>query len=206
MWPWPAHNKQPIRTQILHHHQAFSPSNLPGSTESTWRNKKGKTVRDGNEATGLKWALGLGRLIDFAALSLASRYTWICTSGYMESLIYSLILCQHPAVLSRPSLLNINNSWLTLILCNSTIVSGQGSIKFSSLSSFQLSGMLNISCHRPPGQVSVWLDERFRRTACRCPRKANQAVQWCSKNPFGVYFSSFLVMNSNSVVFFNIEE
>lgn len=175
VWPWPEHNKQPRRIQILHNQQAFSPSNLPGSTQSTWRNKK-KEKLSVMEIRRLVWnrLSASACLIDFVELSSASRYTWICTLGYMGTLIYSLILCEQPAAphraVSAYSRLNINNSWLTLILCNSTIVSGRGSIKFSSLSSFLLDGVLNISCYRPAGQVSVWLDERSRRTACRCPR------------------------------------
>ena len=170
MWPWPEHDKQPIRTQTSHHCQAFGPSHLPGSTHSTWRDKKRKNCPWWNQAAGLTRAPASAPLIDFVEWSSAWRCTWMWTSGYTGTLIYSLVLCQHPAV-TEPSLLNINNSWLTLILCNSTIVSGQGSIKFSSLSSFQLDGVLNISCYRPPGQVGVWLDERSRRTACRCPRR-----------------------------------
>lgn len=111
---------------------------------------------------------------------------WYCVSSY--------------TVLSGPSLLNINNSWLTLILCNSAIVSGQESIKFSSLSSFHLDGMLNISCHWPLGQVSMWLDECSRRTYSRCFRKAYPAaVQWCSSKN-SIFGCSFLVMKSNSVL------
>lgn len=70
VWPWPEHNKQPIRIQMLHYQQAFSPSNLPGSTQSTWRNKKGKTVRDGNQATGLKSPLSLGLSYWFCGVKL----------------------------------------------------------------------------------------------------------------------------------------
>lgn len=70
------------------------------TTESTWRNKKtekGESVRGENEASGLNRLEALARLIDF----VASRYTWICTIGYMGTLIYSLIQCQHPAVTQR---------------------------------------------------------------------------------------------------------
>lgn len=203
MWPWPEHNKQPIRIQTSHHCQAFGPSHLPGSTQSTWRDKKGKTVRDGIRRPVWRELQASAPLIDFVELSSASRCTWMWTSGYTGTLIYSLVLCQHPAV-TEPSLLNINNSWLTLILCNSTIVSGQGSIKFSSLSSFQRDGVLNISCYRPPGQVGVWLDERSRRTACRCPRRRTGPPPGdVVKIHCGC---RFLVMSPVEVVFFSIVE
>lgn len=203
MWPWPEHNKQPIRTQTSHHCQAFDPSHLPGSTQSTWRDKKGKTVRDGIRRPVWRELQASAPLIDFVELSSASRCTWMWTSGYTGTLIYSLVLCQHPAV-TEPSLLNINNSWLTLILCNSTIVSGQGSIKFSSLSSFQRDGVLNISCYRPPGQVGVWLDERSRRTACRCPRRRTGPPP---SDVVKIHCECrFLVMSPVEVVFFSIVE
>lgn len=67
VWPWPEHNKQPIQVQILHHNQAFGSSDL---THSTWRRKKGKTVHDGNEATGLRRAPGLGLSYWFSGVKL----------------------------------------------------------------------------------------------------------------------------------------
>lgn len=59
VWPWPEHNKQPIEYKyyITIKHSAHQTHQAQQSQLGAI--KKGKTVRDENEATSLKWALGL---------------------------------------------------------------------------------------------------------------------------------------------------
>lgn len=127
--------------------------------------------------------VALACLIDSVELRLVLHYTWISTSGYTGNPNIQPDTVSAPSshtALPRPSLLNINNAWLTLILCNSTIVCWQVSIKISSLSSFQVNGMLNISCYWPLGAVACdWM------SSLRRSHGADRAavLWWNGKNP-----------------------